>query len=1149
MQKDQPYLKPLTSSSMASSYFAPLQQKQKITENSMEDFDQMKKEKISCLHSRLHQEADKISKWKTRVEMEMKQKDCKIQDANQTVESLRKSILELQLQNESLSLKLQEEISNRDEILQKIEATRTMCTLLKEYAAKLEDRMKQCETSRTELKYQEKEHLKSFELLSEQYKELQAVSVENYNNLTNEVKAEQEAKKAVEKKYKEQITDAERELKSLLQMTADKDKMIESITEKLGRNEEEINKLTKDRNMLQQRLHETSKLADSRLQDIAEKTDMVKTSREEKERLDAQLEEVSIKLKDLSVHNDKMVVNFNETEKLYAAKISKLQEDMASQQQSLEISAERIQALEADQRQNLQVTEELKSAKDMLQLDKVAMEKSIVNLMAEKDEVENELNNMQQQSKDLSSTATEKDKCLKELRVRISDQEDELSRARSTIAEVEQHLEQVKEQNMRLSTELIAARKESKKLEKQVQKLEKDKEEMLKEIAEVETEHKAVCCEKETIAQELEDAKETIDQQQAEIGEGKRSMEKMQAEKESLTKTSHSMLKEESKQVQVLAKQLESSKKESSDLDARVAALKQDLITKNKQIKELEKEAKATTKAGNVKDKKIVNLEGKLEDTKQALAEAQVVMGNLAAEKSKLAEETEKLKAEKTEAGEKVQLFEEKAKEAICEKDAAQRELENTTKQMAKTLDDYKLENDKVLQYRMERVEELKAEYEKKTQEVAKITNDCTENEETIKKLEMLVEESNQKLAEVEGTCKELKATCEDQRKAVDTFKEKENTISEEMTQLNSVIKAKEDEIDKLKKDVKAAKAGETAKRNKKVADLEAKNAELKAESGAKEKDIEQLKENEKEKQNKIEELNAEVLSKDQEIEDLKKQLALAESKKFIKEFSTPKIKPRSPEGVSVDHTPSFLSRLPKTPQSNVKHCESKTPSRCEPKTPTQSGIMRSSSGSSSCIPKRRKVVFSATPKSPSNNSDSDGMEVDIGEVQRRMSSGSGKISSTPLIRKSTPKIPTEEPETHGINVLKPKPRGPPVPITPKVRNTSASPLTTKPSPVQKPVPSVIATPSVRKTKTKKALTAEMEQFNKLFPPKASEEAKSTPGKAPVSQNVRATPSRAPGKFFKSRERQKLTKAGRTQKENDQSWVDLDAVFGFGLED
>ncbi len=49
------------------------------------------------LHSRLQQEAEKIRKWKTVTEMEMKQKEHKLQEANFTINKQQKQLLDTQV--------------------------------------------------------------------------------------------------------------------------------------------------------------------------------------------------------------------------------------------------------------------------------------------------------------------------------------------------------------------------------------------------------------------------------------------------------------------------------------------------------------------------------------------------------------------------------------------------------------------------------------------------------------------------------------------------------------------------------------------------------------------------------------------------------------------------------------------------------------------------------------------------------------------------------------------------------------------------------------------------------------------------------------------------------------------------------------------
>ena len=56
------------------------------------------RERISTLHNQLYSEAEKIRQWKSEKEMEIKQKARNLSEAIQTIDSLRKSIIELQFQ-------------------------------------------------------------------------------------------------------------------------------------------------------------------------------------------------------------------------------------------------------------------------------------------------------------------------------------------------------------------------------------------------------------------------------------------------------------------------------------------------------------------------------------------------------------------------------------------------------------------------------------------------------------------------------------------------------------------------------------------------------------------------------------------------------------------------------------------------------------------------------------------------------------------------------------------------------------------------------------------------------------------------------------------------------------------------------------------
>ena len=58
---------------------------------------EQQKDRLSVLHGRLQQEAEKIRKWKNSTELELKQKDQQLREAQQMIVKQRKSIIDAQV--------------------------------------------------------------------------------------------------------------------------------------------------------------------------------------------------------------------------------------------------------------------------------------------------------------------------------------------------------------------------------------------------------------------------------------------------------------------------------------------------------------------------------------------------------------------------------------------------------------------------------------------------------------------------------------------------------------------------------------------------------------------------------------------------------------------------------------------------------------------------------------------------------------------------------------------------------------------------------------------------------------------------------------------------------------------------------------------
>ena len=124
---------------------APPQQFTKPVVDVAKDFEKLQNDqsRLASLHTKLHKEAEKIRNWKSEKEMELKHKDRSLHEANGAIENLRKSIIEMQFQNEEYSTKLQEKEIEKAETEQKLHTVREMANVLRDQMVQLEERVQQ----------------------------------------------------------------------------------------------------------------------------------------------------------------------------------------------------------------------------------------------------------------------------------------------------------------------------------------------------------------------------------------------------------------------------------------------------------------------------------------------------------------------------------------------------------------------------------------------------------------------------------------------------------------------------------------------------------------------------------------------------------------------------------------------------------------------------------------------------------------------------------------------------------------------------------------------------------------------------------------------------------------------------------------------
>ncbi|XP_043931975.1 synaptonemal complex protein 1-like [Protopterus annectens] len=165
-------------------------------------------EHIGPLYSRLYEEADKIKRWKMIIDTDNRQKEKKLQENKRTMEAQRKAIQELQLENEKLSLKLEEAIKENNDLMNEGNATRHLCNLLKETCSRSAERMKKFELEREETRQFCAQNNDNIERMISAFEEL-CMKAENAR--LEMLKEESEKREQLRKEYQTELNKMENE--------------------------------------------------------------------------------------------------------------------------------------------------------------------------------------------------------------------------------------------------------------------------------------------------------------------------------------------------------------------------------------------------------------------------------------------------------------------------------------------------------------------------------------------------------------------------------------------------------------------------------------------------------------------------------------------------------------------------------------------------------------------------------------------------------------------------------------------------------------------------------------------------------------------------------------------------------------------------
>ncbi|XP_066063925.1 synaptonemal complex protein 1 isoform X3 [Chamaea fasciata] len=244
------------------------------------EVDEENAETTTELFSKLYKEAEKIKQWKLTVESELNEKERKLQENKKTIEAQNKIIQDLQIENEKLNLKLEDEICENKDLLKEAAASRHLCDLFKETYTRFTEKTSRYEQEKEEMKQSYEELHSNIERLTAAFEELRLQAEKDRLEMSFKLKEEAEKVDMFEKECKLEVSQKEKQISALTMERDEKDGVIKGIKAQLQTSQNKI------ADLIEAKLHEE---------------EMLKESQVSQEHLRAELEEAKISLQKAEV--------------------------------------------------------------------------------------------------------------------------------------------------------------------------------------------------------------------------------------------------------------------------------------------------------------------------------------------------------------------------------------------------------------------------------------------------------------------------------------------------------------------------------------------------------------------------------------------------------------------------------------------------------------------------------------------------------------------------------------------------------------------------------------------------------------------------------------------------------------------------------
>ncbi|XP_063153448.1 synaptonemal complex protein 1 [Candoia aspera] len=580
----------------------PVPQKVKL----VPEIEQENMETMNELYSRLYKEAERIKRWKVSVQYELKEKEKKLQEDRKIIEALRKAIQELQFENEKLSLKLEDEIHENNDLLKANNATRHLCNLLKEKCMQSVEKSNKYECEREETRQMYVDLNINVERMIKAFDELR-LQAEN-SRLEKYYKLKETADKIeqLEKGHKKEINAMEKQISILTDENGEKDNKMKQRNAQL----QESRLLILEFEEIRKQQDEVLKKAESKQQNLLTELESTIHSLEDTKNtcknLETELQVIIKTLAEVTEQKELIIRELEETRVLHVSVTDGFQTEVSNLKEMLMKEEKRQKELRDDsvalvlELQNksteLEIMTKLKNDKEkqIEELEPVLIQ--VQECLHGKQILEKTIEKLQERERELKDTLQMREKEIHDLEMQLSDEFENKQNCFQQLTTLKAELEKEILKNEQLSMEWnkLLFQKEQIITEKKMvdNELQKFKDNKNNKNIDEEAKHQIEILKQTNILlrNELEELKEKLKQKDEEAKskadeneENVRNIENEILKKEKQLKTLENKVNSLKKQIEMKIKNIEVLQQENKTLKKKVATESKQLnITEGK---------------------------------------------------------------------------------------------------------------------------------------------------------------------------------------------------------------------------------------------------------------------------------------------------------------------------------------------------------------------------------------------------------------------------------------------------------------------------------------------------------------------------------------------------------------------------------------